>query len=130
MANLILPDSNVYISAIRADVDPFHEFGRWLDDWEFATCGMVIMEVCRGLREPAVLNRFRERFSVMIYVPTTNGIWERATQLGWNMQRKGQTLPAQDLLIAACALHAGATVLTNDRHFSDIPGLQVLRTLN
>lgn len=129
MANLILPDSNVYIDALRAGVDPFPLFASRLEEWEFGTCGMVMLEVCRGLRDPAVLKRFRERFSVMIYVPTTNTIWERATQLAWALDRQGRTLPAQDLLIAACALHAGAVVLTRDAHFRHIPGLRTMEQL-
>lgn len=129
MANLILPDSNVYIDAIRADADPFQQFTAHLEEWEFGTCGMIVMEVCRGFRVPRVLHRFRDRFSTMIYIPTTNAVWERATQLAWSLDRRGQTLPAQDLIIAACALHADATVLTNDAHFHSIPGLRILRTL-
>lgn len=126
MESLILPDSNVYIDAVRRGVDPFQEFGRHLDTCEFATCGMIMLEVCRGLREPGILQRFRERFSVMIYVPTTNAIWERAQHLAWMMDRQGRTIPAQDHIIAACALQSGATVLTRDKHFQDIPGLEVL----
>lgn len=129
MANLILPDSNVYIDALRAGVDPFQTFAPHLEEWEFGTCGMVMLEVCRGLRDPAVLKRFRERFSVMIYVPTTNAIWDRATHLAWALDRQGRTLPSQDLLIAACALHAGAIVLTRDAHFQNIPGLHVMDRL-
>jgi predicted nucleic acid-binding protein len=129
MANLILPDSNVYIDATRAGVDPFERFAAHLEEWEFATCGMVVLEVCRGFREPALLQRFRERFGVMIFIPANNAIWERATHLAWSFDRRGQTLPSQDLLIAACALHAGATVLTADAHFRVIPGLQVLTAL-
>lgn len=129
MGNLILPDSNIYIDAARADIDPFGTFAPYADDWEFATCGMVLMEVCRGLREPSLLQSFRERFSVMIFIPTTKTIWDRATQLAWSLDRQGRPLPAQDLLIAACALHAGATVLTRDVHFQHIPGLQVIDRL-
>jgi predicted nucleic acid-binding protein len=129
MANLILPDSNIYIDAMRGDVDPFQTFAPYLEDWEFGTCGMIVLEVCRGLRDPAVLQRFRERFGVMIYIPTTNAIWDRATQLGWSLGRQGRTLPAQDLVIAACALHAGATVLTRDAHFQYIPGLSTLERM-
>ncbi len=131
MANLILPDSNVYIGAVRAGVDPFQRFAVGIEDrdWEFATCGMVILEVCRGLRDPNLLKRFRERFAVMIFLPTTNQIWERSAQLAWSLDRQGRVLPAQDLLIAACALQAGATVLTSDAHFHTIPGLRVIETL-
>jgi predicted nucleic acid-binding protein len=129
MANLIIPDSNVFINATRAGLDPFVEFGAHVEEWEFATCGMIVLEVTRGLRFPKVLQSFRERFAVMIYLPTTNQIWERAAQLAWSLDRQGITLPAQDLLIAACALQADAAVLTYDAHFSSIPGLRVLDRL-
>jgi predicted nucleic acid-binding protein len=131
MANLILPDSNVYIGAIRAGGDPFRQFAAGIDDrdWEFATCGMVMLEVCRGLRNPDLLRRYRERFAVMIFIPTTNQIWERAAQLAWTLDRQGRVLPASDLLIAACALTANATVLTFDAHFSVIPGLRMIESL-
>jgi predicted nucleic acid-binding protein len=132
MANLILPDSNIYIGALRAGTDPFQSFASGIDehDWEFATCGMISLEVCRGLRDPNTLKRFRERFSTMIFIPTTNQIWERATQLAWALDRQGRTLPAQDILIAAHALQAGATVLTLDAHFQQIPGLRVIARLD
>jgi len=126
MANLVLPDSNIYIGAVRAGRDPFRQFASALEEWEFATCGMVMLEVCRGLRDPAVLQRFRERFAVMIHLATGNSMWERATQLAWSLDRRGIVLPAPDLLIAACALQADATVLTADAHFQAIPGLSVI----
>ena len=131
MANLILPDSNIYISILRAGGDPFRDFAAGIDehDWEFATCGMVMLEVCRGLRDPGLLKRFRERFAVMIFIPTTNQIWERAGQLAWSLDRQGRVLPAQDILIAAHALTTNAIVLTGDAHFSEIPGLKLLKNL-
>jgi predicted nucleic acid-binding protein len=129
MAKLVLPDSNIYIDAVRTGIDPFQQFAGFLDDWEFATCGLIMIEVCRGLREPVRLQRFRERFSVMIYLPASNATWERATQLGWSLDRRGIVLPSPDLFIAACALQTQAAVLTRDAHFRQIPGLEVLERL-
>jgi predicted nucleic acid-binding protein len=61
----------------------------------------------------------------MVYISTTNQIWERASQLAWALDRQGIVLPAQDILIASHALHADALVLTHDTHFSSVPGLRV-----
>jgi predicted nucleic acid-binding protein len=130
MANLVLPDSNFYISAVRAGRDPFADFVAGIEEREFAVCGMVLLEVCRGLRDPTLLRRFQERFAVMIFLPSTSATWERATQLAWTLDRRGIVLPAPDLLIAACALQAGAAVLNADAHFRSIPGLRVLESLN
>jgi predicted nucleic acid-binding protein len=126
MGELVLPDSNFFINRARTGVDPFVELASRVDDWEFATCGMVVVEVCRGRRDPAVFQRFRERFAVMIYIATGSSVWERAAQLAWSLDRRGVVLPAPDLLIAACALQADATVLTADAHFQEISGLRVI----
>jgi len=129
MASLVLPDSNFYIDSARAGRDPFQELAAHAEAWEFATCGMVIMEVCRGRTQPHIHERFRERFAVMLYIPGTNQVWERAGQLAWSLDRRGVVLPAPDLFIAACALQTHAAVLTRDAHFRQVPGLEVLDRL-
>lgn len=129
MAHLILPDSNIFIGPLRTGSDPFRQFAPEIEEREFATCGMVVMEVCRGVRDPILLRRLKERFAVMIYIPTSNQIWDRVTHLAWSLDRQGVVLPAQDLIIAACALQAGAAVLTLDAHFRMVPGLEVIAAL-
>lgn len=126
MADLILPDSNFYIRAARVGSDPFKELLAHVEPWDFATCGMVILEVCRGRSNPNVCRRFRENFAIMRYIQSTSQVWERATQLSWDLDRRGIVLPSPDLFIAACALHANAIVLTHDAHFKQIPGLEVI----
>ncbi len=130
MEHRVLPDSNIYISALRAGVDPFAQFTEeGFAEREFVTCGMVVLEVTRGIRDPNMLRRIRERFAVMLYQPTNNQTWERAAQLGWSLDRRGVVLPAHDLIIAACALQVDAALLTADAHFQAIPGLRVIASL-
>ena len=130
MASLVLPDSNFYINSARAGRDPFRALGARSEDYEFATCGMVVLEVCRGRSDPNVLRRFQDNFAVMIFIPTSNQIWERTVQLTWSLDRQGIVLPPQDVLIAAHALQTNATVLTFDAHFQHIPGLRVIDHLD
>lgn len=129
MANLVLPDSNFYINCARAGIDPFVELAAHADEWEFATCGMVVLEVCRGRSNPIILQRFRERFAIMSFIGTGGSTWEQAMQLAWSLDRRGVVVPGPDLVIAACALQANAAVLTADAHFREIPGLRVLDAL-
>lgn len=130
MPPVILPDSNVFIGDLRAGLDPFERFAPYAGDCEFATCGMVITEVCRGVRDPGLRSRVQERFAVMIHIPTSNAIWERVAQLAWSLDRQGLVLPSADLVIATCALHVRATVYTRDAHFRHIPGLEVIGSLD
>lgn len=122
----VLVDSNVFIGLLRRGVDPVGELGAWAGGADLTTCGMIRLEVERGLRSGRVRGRLAGFFDVMVMIPTGNKVWERATEIAWSLDRRGITLPSQDCLIAACALFAGAAVLTDDRHFGHIPGLEVL----
>lgn len=123
----VMVDSNVYIHLLRQDRDPFHELSSWADPLELVTCGMVRLEVERGL----IGNRLRARtatfFDMLRFIPTTNIIWSNATEISWALDRKGKVLPAQDILIAAHTLKFGGQILTSDRHFESVPGLNVFK---
>jgi predicted nucleic acid-binding protein len=62
-------------------------------------------------------------------VPTTGRVWEHAARLARALEQRGTPIPAQDSLIAAHALQAGAAVLTLDTDYRRIPGLVVLTRL-
>jgi predicted nucleic acid-binding protein len=123
----VLVDSNVYIGLLRRGLDAAEILGDWIGNGDLATCGMVRMEVERGLKIEKIRRRVGSFFDVLINVPTSNKIWEQAASLAWTLDRSGVTLPAQDILIATCAREIGAAVLTDDRHFEEFLDLQILK---
>ena len=124
MVSAALVDSNVFIALTRHRVDSSRWLGSRFED--IFTCGMVRLEVLRGMKNPRERDAMAAFFNVLCHVPTDNTLWEQATELAWEMDRRGQTIPAQDILIAACALRAGVPVFTADKHFENIPGLMVI----
>ncbi|MBI4181967.1 MAG: type II toxin-antitoxin system VapC family toxin [Candidatus Aenigmarchaeota archaeon] len=42
------------------------------------------------------------------------------------LRKQGASIPSMDLVTASCALAAGGTVVTADRHFARIPGLRTI----
>jgi predicted nucleic acid-binding protein len=127
MNNPVLVDSNVYIGLLRRGLDPAEILADWIGSGDLATCGMVRLEVERGLRIEKIRRRVGAFFDVLINVPTSNKIWEQAASLAWTLDRSGITLPAQDILIATSAQEIGAAVLTDDKHFEEFTGLQVFK---
>jgi predicted nucleic acid-binding protein len=119
----VLPDSSWYIHESRARRDPLLQLAENALSRDIATCGMVIAEVGRGIRSPNTLMRYSEAWSVMLYVDSTEEVWQDTLQLSWNLDRQGIVLPIQDIHIAACAMSIHAVVLTHDPHFQKIPGL-------
>ncbi len=122
----ILVDSSVYIRLMRKRLDPVSVLFEHYDTVNLVTCGMVRLEVLRGMREPRAAKRLEDFLAVMQYVPTDDLLWREATDLAWRIDRAGQTIQATDALIAASALRKGASVLTLDSDFDRVPGLHVL----
>ena len=129
MVTGVLIDSNFYINHLKFGRNPFRELAAAGDDWEFFTCGMVMMDVLRGVRDPRQFAKIEASFLLMKSLPTSNPVWTTARQLAWQLDRTGIIIPAQDHLIAACALKADIAVLTADGHFQHFAGLQVIHTL-
>ncbi len=122
----ILVDSSVYIRLMRQRLDPVAVLFEHYDTVNLVTCGMVQLEVLRGVREPRARKRLEDFMAVMQYVPTDAKLWREATDLAWRIDRLGATIQATDCVIAASALRLGASVLTRDSDFLRVPGLHVL----
>ena len=128
--NTVLVDSSMFIHLLRQQKDPAAELSSRAQRMDLATCGMVQLEVLRGVRIPRLREALSRFMSVMLYAATDFRMWDAATDIAWHLDRKGITLPAQDLIIAACAQRLDAAVLTLDNHFYDVPNLRVLYTLD
>lgn len=57
-------------------------------------------------------------------VPTTPEVWALARDLARLAHSKGITVPATDLLIAACAEHHQLGLLHNDSHYDQLEKLR------
>ena len=126
MENEILVDSNVFMQLLRCRRDPARVLIDSYGLGRLAICGMIRLEVLRGLREPRLLARISALMDVMISLPSDNRLWSEATELAWQLDRKGLVIPSTDVVIAASALRLDAEVLTSDTHFQKIEGLRVI----
>ncbi len=128
MASDVLVDSNVYIDLLKARRDVVAVLFEWAEarDCNLAICGMIRVEVLRGLKSLKAFQRISSLMDVMINIRTDNLLWNEATDLAWSLDRKGKIIPGPDAIIAASALRTGSMVMTSDKHFSLIEGLRVV----
>ena len=126
MARLTLIDSNVYIELLRQRRDPIAVLTERMNLHDICSCGIVLGEVMRGIRGRRTREQLLRFFSLSIMLPTPALLWDEVWQLAWQMDRKGIVIPLTDTIIAACALRADAAVLTYDKHFQSVPGLEVI----
>jgi len=130
MAGRALVDSSFFIGWLRSGGDPLEVLAGHSEEWELLTCGVVQVEVLRGMKQKKAYQRMADYMGCMLYVPTLNAVWERATALAWDLDRLGRGMQVTDLLIASCALESEAAVLTFDSDFANVPDLRTLRALD
>jgi predicted nucleic acid-binding protein len=126
MESEILVDSNVFINLMKHRGDPAPWLYRWAGIRNLAICGMVRVEVLRGVKSPKAYQGLNDFMDTMVNIPATNRLWDEAAALAWKLDRQGLVIPETDVFIAVSALSIGAAVLTSDAHFRKIEGLRVL----
>lgn len=128
-AGLLLVDSSIYIDLLRAGRNPGDELRSCLESGSLLTCGIIRLEVLRGIRHEGVRGWMEGLFDEMTSCPLDEKLWIDAARLAWGLDCRGTVLPVPDVAIAACALRAGAVVVSRDPHFRQIPDLAVLEAM-
>jgi predicted nucleic acid-binding protein len=126
---LLLVDSSIYIDLLRAGRSPGDELRSTLEAGLLLTCGIVRLEVLRGIIDDHVREWVDGLFAEMISCPLDENLWRDAAHLAWGLDRRGTVLPVPDLAIASCALRARAVVVSRDPHFQLIPDLEVFESM-
>ncbi|MFA6961823.1 MAG: PIN domain-containing protein [Opitutaceae bacterium] len=122
----ILVDSNIYIGLLRRGYDPVSVLFEHYDSANLVTCGLVRLEVLRGVRVQKTRERVSSFMDVMQYVEADTLLWAEATALAARTDRNGTPISATDAFIAACAFRRSASVLTEDKDFKLITDLPLL----
>jgi predicted nucleic acid-binding protein len=96
---------------------------RALTDGEACWCSLVRLELWNGAggtREAAVLKDLERALPELAI---NDDVWSLSYNLARKARGSGITVPATDLLIAACAKHHGAEIETADADFAAIDAL-------
>ena len=91
-----------------------------IQDDRAVLAGVVIAELLQGARTDAELAELRAALAALECVETTPELYARAGTLGFDLRRRGVTVPVTDCIIAAAAETIGGRLLTSDRHFRSL----------
>lgn len=122
MRGPVLIDTSAWIEAMRTkgdDATRAHVTAA-VEAQDAHFCDFVYLELWNGVqgdRERAWLQNIRRYVK---WVPTDDKVWPLARSLADRSRRSGLTLPASDLLIAACAAAHQLGLLHRDRHFTKL----------
>lgn len=110
-------------------MDPIVEFNAEFESGMLSTCGIVVCEVLRGIRDIDVFRRMESFFGLIHTVQFDAKLWKLSYQLAWELDRKGDVLPLSDILIASAAISENLVLVTTDGHFKYVPGLVIQEAL-
>ncbi len=119
---MILADSSALIAYYRVDGLPKAQaaVARAIAADELAVNGIVQAEIVSHAATRQEFRKLRADFLAFHWLPLERATFDRASELGFALRRAGVTVPSTDLIIAACAMDAGATLYHLDRHFEQV----------
>lgn len=87
---------------------------------EAAWCDMVMLELWNGARGQEEKQKLSDLATLAPRLETTHEVWKLAQRLAMRCREKGKTVPAADILIAACAVYHKIGLECKDAHFEEI----------
>ena len=116
---MILVDTSSWIHMLRLSGDPSARarVEAALISGQARWCPPIQLELwngARGNREKRVLREFARALPEL---PIDDAVWKRAYDLARRARERGVTVPAIDVMIAACALRHGAALESTDADF-------------
>ncbi|MDE2793986.1 MAG: PIN domain-containing protein [Gemmatimonadota bacterium] len=119
---MILVDTSSWIHFLRPDGHPKvrSRVERALRSGEACWCPLVQLELWNGVQGKRERKVLRDFARVLPELPFDREVWTRAYELATGARERGVTVPATDVLIAACALQHGAGLESADSDFDHL----------
>lgn len=125
-----LPDTCAWIDFFNARQTPLAmALSHSLQRGEVYTCGVVKYELVQGVRSEKEEKILIDALHAVDYLEMTESLWILAGRLSGALRKKGVSIPFSDIIVALMARENSLTILTIDRHFEQVPGVQAIASL-
>lgn len=114
----MLIDTSVWISAIRGEAPVLALVDELLVTRRAATNHLIVTELLVGARTSQEYEELRDDLAALPHLTLPEDIWEEGARLGFELRRKGVSIPLPDLIIAACAIVHRCDLWFHDQDFS------------
>ncbi|HVT58880.1 MAG TPA: PIN domain-containing protein [Thermoanaerobaculia bacterium] len=129
---MIVADSSALIEYYRRGGSPAVQeaVAAAITDDALAFNGIIFVEVVGFAADERERRALLASFGAFRRLALEDGDFDLAASIGFDLRRHGRTVPATDLIIAACAIRARAELLHVDDHFADIAMVSDLASRN
>jgi len=126
-------DTSAWISSFRSSgSSDLKEFLRKIVHSRLAaTCAIIKLELVYGCRTREEYSKLTGCLEAQHDLDFDPGVWLLSYETAFSLRRRGITVPAVDILIAALAAHHQVLLVHHDAHFEIIKeALPALKTIN
>lgn len=95
-----------------------------------ATTKIIILELLTGAKNKEEFKKLKERLESLIVLEMTNTMWVKSYKNGFELKKRGITIPAIDIIIATLAKENNLILLHHDNHFELIKNVISINTLD
>jgi len=122
---MVLVDSSSWIESLRQTGRPDvrKRVESLLAAGEAAWCDIIRLELWNGVGGPRERKTLREFDQDLPRLPIDEQVWELSIKLANRARQAGFTVPAVDLLIAACARRHGVSIEHCDEHYRSLEAI-------
>ena len=119
---MILVDSSAWIEFYRPSGDQrvASTVAKVIEEDMVCTNGIIQAEIVSSAPDRKSCELLAADFRAFHWLKFGHNDFDLASKMGFDLRRGGVTVPATDLIIAASAIHADATVYHLDSHFDQI----------
>jgi predicted nucleic acid-binding protein len=129
---MIVADSSALIEYYRRGGSPAVQeaVAAAITEDALAFNGIVFVEVVGFAADERERRALLASFGAFHRLALEDGDFDLAASIAFDLQRRGRTVPATDLIIAASAIRARAELLHVDDHFDEIARVSALASRN
>lgn len=127
MQDKIMADTCIWIEFFNTQSDAGNALESLIIGNSVITCGIVLFELMQGVKSETEKSTILNAFSELPYIEMDSGLWQKSASLSGSLRKKGITIPLSDIFIAAIVLEHKLPIFTLDRHFENIPGINLYK---
>lgn len=124
--NGVLPDTCAWIEYFKPGGSPLKlSIEKLLLSDSVFICGPILYELTQGFRSDKERAGVTDALKCLEYVEMSEALWLKAGELSSTLRKTGKTIPFSDILIASIAIDKNLAILTIDKHFAEIEGVNI-----
>lgn len=124
MNERILIDTSVWIEYFKNNDEFVNLIENAFESMSVCITGPVICELLQGVKSTKEYQMLSSCIDAIPFIDVNKNDWVKAGEISHSLKKQGITIPMADIIIGAVCLNNGFKILTQDKHFQNIPGIK------